>query len=610
MKKTDKNRACHNHLFLLIFFASIFLAANSHAASAQWTIMVYMAGENNLSQSLKKDLEEMKRVGSSPQVNILVQADTGLPGLISEDGFTHRFKVEKGWLKDFPLGYNADMASPYELSNFITWAKTNFPARHYVLILWDHGLGWVGGDEDSEQKSKSAPIRGILQDQGSNSFMSLSELNEALSLAGVNFDIIEFDACLMGMWEVAVSIENFSRFTTFSQANEPATGNPYDQLFEEISRNPYMTPREFSQLIVKKYISYYENSSEIDLSVTKSAIDLSRLGELSKKIDDIAWLLKDSFSEKKNEFLSIRENTQEYPSLPGSIDLFDFLKGLSTLKGPLSQKAKEIMEFLSNDIFIEVGLHNSQYSSNIAGFSDLSGSHGISIFLPYGFQLLEGELSQYEKTLSSQKAPNWFEFVKQFSESTGISNNIESTQGNFLLGLYWKTNPSIALFYDLDLYIIEPGGDVYASWMGRNTPNGHFSLDSRISMAPFEFYSANPIVRKGIYIPVINLTLKIPYLFWPEDIETYFYYLPDFYEDLAYQVGPHIMNFENPAPLEWDDHVIELLSQNYYSNWWIPGGIERYLSRLPKAVKEKFWHTVQKKMIKRQEKRFFYMQLY
>ena len=44
-------------------------------AKAKWTFMVFMAADNNLDAASVKDLAEMSKAGSTPDVNILVQLD-------------------------------------------------------------------------------------------------------------------------------------------------------------------------------------------------------------------------------------------------------------------------------------------------------------------------------------------------------------------------------------------------------------------------------------------------------------------------------------------------------------------------------------------------------
>ncbi|MDD5100529.1 MAG: hypothetical protein PHP66_06210, partial [Syntrophales bacterium] len=57
---------------------------------AQWTFMVYMAGDNNLDGAALRDIAEMARAGSTKDVHILVQLDR------LEDQKTRRFRITRG----------------------------------------------------------------------------------------------------------------------------------------------------------------------------------------------------------------------------------------------------------------------------------------------------------------------------------------------------------------------------------------------------------------------------------------------------------------------------------------------------------------------------------
>ena len=56
---------------------------------AKWTVMVYMAGDNNLESAAMVDLKEMAKVGSTSDVNIVVQLDR------ERDNITKRIRVLK-----------------------------------------------------------------------------------------------------------------------------------------------------------------------------------------------------------------------------------------------------------------------------------------------------------------------------------------------------------------------------------------------------------------------------------------------------------------------------------------------------------------------------------
>lgn len=71
--------------------------------AAEWTVLVYLDGDNNLESDAIDDFEEMARVGSTDQVHIIVQMDR----IRSPEGWddrrygnwdgTLRFRVEAGW---------------------------------------------------------------------------------------------------------------------------------------------------------------------------------------------------------------------------------------------------------------------------------------------------------------------------------------------------------------------------------------------------------------------------------------------------------------------------------------------------------------------------------
>ena len=110
------------------------------ATEKQWTVMVYMAGDNNLDGAGVVDLEEMKKVGSTNQLNVIVQFDRQ-----GKDQATNRYYVRKGGpvARDVveSLG-ETNMGDPKVLEDFVTWSAKHYPAKHTLLVLWNHGAGW------------------------------------------------------------------------------------------------------------------------------------------------------------------------------------------------------------------------------------------------------------------------------------------------------------------------------------------------------------------------------------------------------------------------------------------------------------------------------------
>ncbi len=80
--------------------------------TAKWTWLVYMAGDNNLEGAGYDDLKEMRKVGSTPAVNVLVQFDT-------EQNKTTRYRVEKNKLTTLKAMPGVNSGDPNVLTDFL-----------------------------------------------------------------------------------------------------------------------------------------------------------------------------------------------------------------------------------------------------------------------------------------------------------------------------------------------------------------------------------------------------------------------------------------------------------------------------------------------------------
>jgi hypothetical protein len=112
--------------------------------SAKWTFMVYMAAECGLADmgAGDDDLNSMREVGSTPDVNVVVELDNG-----GDEGANRYLVKRRGDDLVEKLG-EIDSGSPKTLSDFISWSVDCYPAEKYSLILWSHGSGWEPWDKD------------------------------------------------------------------------------------------------------------------------------------------------------------------------------------------------------------------------------------------------------------------------------------------------------------------------------------------------------------------------------------------------------------------------------------------------------------------------------
>ncbi|MDD2716619.1 MAG: clostripain-related cysteine peptidase [Candidatus Wallbacteria bacterium] len=273
-------------LVLSIILITLSYAGTLQAADKAWTIMIYVDADNSLQEALMEDVNEMEMVGSSDDVNIVVEIDRlnknmkGFKGepwdntrryFIKKDDDSKEIKSEL--LENMP---EQNMGDPQTLVDFIKFCHEKYPAQKYALILENHGDGW--------RKANRGTDRGICEDDTSNDKLTLPELKSALELGtcglGKKFDAMEFDACLMAMLEVSSQIRNYVEFASFSQEEEPGAGNPYDKLLTQIKGST--DGKGFVMAVVQTYLDSYSSN------VTKSAVDMSKLPALEKAVDEFA----------------------------------------------------------------------------------------------------------------------------------------------------------------------------------------------------------------------------------------------------------------------------------------------------------------------------------
>jgi len=106
------------------------------APEVDWTVMVFMVGDNNLEKKCKADLAEIEKAGSSKDVTVIVQTDLGPSG-----GSTKRYviKPRSNNSLDDDVDEQWPETRPEVLKDFLHWCITYHPAKRYMLLLWGHG---------------------------------------------------------------------------------------------------------------------------------------------------------------------------------------------------------------------------------------------------------------------------------------------------------------------------------------------------------------------------------------------------------------------------------------------------------------------------------------
>ncbi len=353
---------------------------------SEWTILVYLGADNNLESAGIDDMNEMERAGSSKEVNIVVEIDRAASGdiwsgyddsngdwkgakryYITKDGDMQIIKSTE--LAD--LG-EINMGDPEILLDFMLWGIENYPAKKYALILWNHGAGWdvaVSYDPFSDLQGSV-----VFDESHEDDALTLPELENTLKQfkqeTGITWDIIGFDACLMGQLEVDYAIADYAKVRVSSQESEPGDGWDYESFLTKLNMNPAMDAPALSKMIVYDYLAFYSTKQK-DATVTLSAVDLAEAKNFIEGPLDIfsQELLTYMDRETWDEIGKSRHYAEEYGlGYYHSIDLMDFATILSQVsENPnLRNAAEELLEANQKVIIAEAHGPEKKHSQ---GFS-------------------------------------------------------------------------------------------------------------------------------------------------------------------------------------------------------------------------------------------------
>jgi hypothetical protein len=388
--------------------------------------MVYMAGDNDLDPNGVTDLGEMKRAGSNTKVNIVAQFDR------SSGHSASRYYLRKGRSLQEDIVANigrVDTGDPSALIDFIDWAVTTYPARHYALVLWNHGEGWDDTDLWADQRKRRyrkppprplrdalfrQPVRAlraeamtdpkaraILIDDNAMDLLDNKEMKQVLAHAvkriGRKLDLLGMDACLMSMAEVAYQCRNGARYTVGSTETEPLEGWPYHPILSALTGKPGMTGHDLSRLIVQKYLRSYPASDQ----VTQSALDLSQVDEMSQAVRRLATLMRTSERrrELRRQLPLIREKVQYFDEDGDNVDLVDLCTLIKkATSDPQLSAACDAVIRVTGKLVIASGAQGD----------DLRHANGLSIYFP------RRSVSPLYPGLDFCKRTGWDQFLRSY----------------------------------------------------------------------------------------------------------------------------------------------------------------------------------------------------
>jgi hypothetical protein len=321
--------------------------------SAEWTILVYYGGDNNLEGSLINDLKEFELVGTEDaNIHIVAFLDRS-PDHSDVDGNwsgarlyevtttgTDESIINSTELAD--LG-EVNSGDGLTLAQFLAWGIRHYPAEQYAIAFGSHGAGWAG----------------IITDDTDKSMISLPEIDHVFKTIQpeINqpFALVINDACLMSSVEYHVIL---SRYALKSYASPEIVLDPALNMTDFTSDLEINMPlNEIGTKLVDRYIDIDVLLREGGESVymTNSITTLTAIPDLETAIDEFATLILTDPLRYSSIIGAARNNAYTYTAFSDSntlIDLGSFMRQVVALSDntALIDKAQAVIRTLDSTV--------------------------------------------------------------------------------------------------------------------------------------------------------------------------------------------------------------------------------------------------------------------
>lgn len=430
----------------------------------EWTIMVYMAGDNNLAVDMAYNLEQIREVAKqgADKLNLFVYYDghsSQIPTLYCDFSdpdqpiYLPSYSVPNK-LFPVPEHWSENAASQYSVVNFVDWCvnKRGGRAERYAMIFSGHSLGFADKglfrDETSGESMKITDLfmalqRIVMSAETLNDFVETNEsrekeilredpdavfevseeaievlLDKTALLLGQPIDILGFDSCLMGMFEVGYQFKDIAETMIVSEGSVPSAGWSYAKILASLTSGARKRPtKKVAANFVKEFIRSQDNYIVGGVSVDMAAWDMSKFSDLADYVSLLSLILQSCFRQAETSptykqmeriILSAHWKCQSY-MFDQNVDLGDFcgllIKECNSVLSEFGDSDETLTYYLKE---VAGGSQNVLAALKkaviLSGFSggEYQYSNGVSLFFPWSLEAYEATRENYAGTWYSR----------------------------------------------------------------------------------------------------------------------------------------------------------------------------------------------------------------
>lgn len=297
--------------FLLMLAVAVAMSAcrdhNDHGEDTQETdtqsVLVYVAGDNNLSEFVLDDLVQMvdgsKALSKGSNLLVYVDQQDVKPYILSvANGDTTRVVTFDEELKS---------SDAETLSSALRWMIENYKAKSYGLVLWGHSDGWLVYQSRGARRAYGLDD----DDTPGAQWMNIPDLAKVLEAmpapegGGKPLRFIFADCCCFQTVETAYELRNSTDYIIASAAEIPGEGAPYDTVLPAL----FNTGEDFARMAVDAYYEQVSWGHREPLSVIKTS-----------EMENLAQATRSALEQSRE---AITTSGDGYPNTDGLIYYFE-----------------------------------------------------------------------------------------------------------------------------------------------------------------------------------------------------------------------------------------------------------------------------------------------
>src|SRR5215208_94999 len=421
-------------------------------AENEWTVMVFFAGDQDLSPAMTSQLKAIKDAGFQKNTTVLIHYDPNKRG-VGTATFNINQKRKAELIEEIQKGNTAEPATrigdgkdPFvrnlsediidgapkgataaeALKTFLEMGGQRYPAKHYMIILVGHGV-IVGNDAFLPDRSPSPDTAITLRQLGK----ILSGFQACVDFHGSTVDLVGLHSCSMSALEVVYELKDTAKYLLATEGTSFVGSWPYRQMLKKIlntideaKRHKNDVPIE--QLIMSVQKLCLHNSTDFMFSGLSADLCLcslqsEKVEELNAPLKKLTRALKEGLKSARGKELILLAHLESQSYWQENYtDLYDFCLCLErkclqddVIHANMAAACKELRG----------KLRETNHPDGLVVRSDFFGplyqySHGLSVYFPWAQPVQDSPTLPGDDIMLRYKD---YKFTKELGDDSWLS---------------------------------------------------------------------------------------------------------------------------------------------------------------------------------------------